>query len=106
MINEWINSISNLYSYLVMLNDRDLSVRIYLSEDSFIYENPEIMELIENIQVFGSVEFIKASNEEITSEVIKIEVSEVETGNIVGTRLFTSEEVDQIQISSYKDENT
>ena len=36
----------------------------------------------------------------------KIEVSEVETGNIVGTRLFTSEEVDQIQISSYKDENT
>ena len=106
MINEWMNTISNLYSYLVMLNDRDLSVRIYLAEDSFIYANPEIMELIENIQVFGSVEFIKASNEEITSEVIKIEVSEVETGNIVGTRLFTSEEVAQIQISSYKDENT
>lgn len=103
MKGEWIDTIENLYSYLVLLNDRDFRVRLYASDHSYIYENAEIMELLDNVSVFGSLEYVKENSEEINDDVIKLEVTDAATGSVVSTRYFDKASVEQSELMTYKD---
>ena len=103
MKSEWIDTIDSLYSYLVLLNDKDYRTTVYLTNDSYIYENPELMALFENVSVFGSLEYVTEYSEEITDDVIKLEVTDTATGSIVSTRLFDQGSVEQTELITYKD---
>lgn len=103
MKEEWVDTINSLYSYLVVLNDRDFCVKIYASDNSYIYENAEIMELLDNISVFGSLEYVRENSDEINDDVIKLEVAEAATGSVVSTRCFEKSDVEQTELMTYKD---
>jgi hypothetical protein len=55
---KWLGEQQNDWEYLVMLNDRDFYVRIYADENSSIYSDNELIELVGNISVFGTVELL------------------------------------------------
>lgn len=99
----WIDTIDNPYSYFVLLNDKDFRTKLYLADNAYIYGNDELMELLDNVRVYGSVEFVRENSDEITEDVIRIEVTDTETGSIVSTRFFTREDVERCGIPTYED---
>jgi hypothetical protein len=84
---EWLDSQSEEWSYLAILNDRDYEVRIYAHENSNIYDTDELRELIDNINVFGSVT-IEEEPSEYSEYNYVVEVYDSTTGELLNTRFM------------------
>jgi hypothetical protein len=75
------------WSYLALLNDKDYKVRIYANEHSNIYYDDELIELIDNINVFGSVT-IEEEPQEYSEYNYVVEVYDSITGELLDTRMM------------------
>jgi hypothetical protein len=84
---EWLESQQDEWSYLAILNDRDYKVKIYAHEYSNIYYDDELMELINNINVFSSVSIDKEP-EEYREYNYVVEVYDSNTGELLNTRIM------------------
>lgn len=82
---EWLGNQQDDWSYLAILNDKDFYVRIYANEDSTIYSDEELIELVENISVYGSVE-LSACPDEYSGFDYVVEVYDSETDMLVNVR--------------------
>ena len=78
----------HVWSYLMFLNDSNYKVNIYATKDSLIYGDSVIMELINNINYFGEVEFVELSDEHYEGN-FQVEVIDKETKEIVNYQKFT-----------------
>jgi hypothetical protein len=84
---EWLDSQTDEWSYLVILNDRDYTVKIYAHEYSNIYYIDELMELINNINVYGSVT-IEEEPDEYSEYNYVVEVYDSNTEELLNTRIM------------------
>jgi hypothetical protein len=82
---EWLREQQDNWSYLAILNDRDFYVQIYANEDSDIYSDEELVELIYNIDVYGSVDILTETSEYMDYNYV-IEVYDSSTGALVDCR--------------------
>jgi hypothetical protein len=82
---EWLREQQDNWSYLAILNDRDFYVQIYANEDSDIYSDEELVELIYNIDVYGSVDILAETSEYMDYNYV-IEVYDSSTGALVDCR--------------------
>ena len=87
-----------LMSYLTLLNDRTLETTIFLTEDSLVYQDNDIMEFLDNISVFGNLtyEFLPDNYYEGN---IMLKVVDKRTQQVVSEENFTR--VEQNVYSSY-----
>lgn len=60
MKRDWLKGQKNVWSYLLLLNDRDYLTKIYASDSNYIYKDSEMKELVGNISVFGRVEYLES----------------------------------------------
>ncbi len=59
MKRDWLKGQKNIWSYLLLLNDREYLTKIYASDSNYIYKDSEMRELVGNISVFGRVEYLE-----------------------------------------------
>ncbi len=85
---EWLNGIQDTWSYLMLLNDADYETKVYVTKDSLIYQDEEIMALLENINVFGTLTYVELSDEYYEGNFM-VEVADKNTKEIVSERRFT-----------------
>lgn len=78
----------NILTYLMLLNDSSLETKLYLTEDSLIYQDKVIMELVENIGTLGQItyEFLPDNYYEGN---IMLEVRDKKTQEIVSTMNYS-----------------
>lgn len=84
-INE---SDDNIMSYLMLLNDKNLETTISLTEDSLVYQDKDIMELLDNISVFGSLTYHFLPDNYYEGNIM-FEVRDVKTQQIVSQKNFS-----------------
>lgn len=72
----------NLACYLMSLNDKGLETTIYLTEDSLVYQDGDILELLNNIDCFGSLTYSFLPNNYYEGN-IQIEVRDAKTKEVV-----------------------
>ena len=98
MKKEWLDGQQNAWSYLMLLNDRDYQTKLYAAETSYIYQDPQMKELIGNIDVYGKVERLLPSDDragEIADDnTVRIEVYDATDHTLVSTRLLVRSEED------------
>ena len=98
MKQEWLDGQQNAWSYLMLLNDRDYQTKLYAAETSYIYQDPQMKELIGNIDVYGKVERLLPSDDcagEIADDnTVRIEVYDATDHTLVSTRLLVRSEED------------
>lgn len=98
MKQEWLDEQQNAWSYLMLLNDRDYQTKLYAAETSYIYQDPQMKELIGNIDVYGKVERLLPSDDragEIADDnTVRIEVYDATDHTLVSTRLLVRSEED------------
>lgn len=84
----WLNGQQDTWSYLMLLNDADYETRVYATRDSLIYQDEEILELLDNIDVFGKLTYIELSDENYEGN-FQVEVVDKNTKEVVSSRRFT-----------------
>ena len=98
MKQDWLDSQQNAWSYLMLLNDRDYKTKLYATKTSYIYQDRQMQELINNIEVYGSVERLAPADgspgEMIDDNTVKIEVYTADESTLVSTRLLVRSDED------------
>jgi hypothetical protein len=84
---EWLKGQEEEWSYLAVLNDRDYNVKIYAHEYASIYYIDELMELINNINVFGSVT-IESEPQKYSDYNYVVEVYDSKNDELLDTRIM------------------
>lgn len=84
---EWLNGQKNAWSYLVQLNDRDYLTKIYTADSNYIFRDSEMKELVGNISVYGTVEFLEPFEEE-GDDSFMVEVYTAGGDELINTRTF------------------
>lgn len=85
---DWLNRQQETWSYLMLLNDADYETKVYATKDSLIYQDDEIMALLNNIGVFGALTYVELSDEYYEGNFM-VEVTDKRTGEVVSERWFT-----------------
>lgn len=83
----WLNGQKNAWSYLLQLNDRDYLTKIYASENNYIFRDSEMKELVDNIRVYGDVEYgkpVAGSGDDLFT----VEVYSAGGDELISTRTF------------------
>lgn len=87
-IAENLNGFDNIQSYLVGLNDSCLETTVYLSDNSSVYRDSEIMDLLGNINSLGKLSY-GVVQDNIGENDIEIEARDIKTGEIVSRKRFS-----------------
>lgn len=97
MKQDWLNRQQNVWSYLMLLNDKDYQTKIYATENSYIFRDGEMRELLENISVFGNAVY-QPPTEDMDDTAFAVEVYSADGVELLSQRRFIRTDEDTYEI--------
>ena len=84
---EMLMSQNDMFNYLLLLYDKNLQVEVYVSQDSWIYQDNTVVELLNNIESLGTLTYHIQEDVGQTGDII-FGVTDRETGEVINYKQF------------------